>query len=171
MRKGFPLFPVLLIVVGAGLLLDRTGALPFGWWTIFWTVVAIVGMYKMVLAFRNPAQGRMVWGTILFFLGLYCVMEDSGVLMLPGGTQFPALLAVVGLGFLLALARQPGQWHLAIPAAALLGAGALMIGAEWNYLPRWMVLDLIRQWWPAALVLLGAALLLNSRTETKSSAQ
>lgn len=171
MRKGFPLLPVLLIIVGAALLLDRTGVLAFGWWTIFWAVVALLGMYKMVEAFRTPSRGRMVWGTILFFVGLYCVLEDLAVLILPGGMLFPALLAIVGLGFLLALLRQPREWHLAVPAVALLGIGALMLCAELNYLPRWLVIDLIRQWWPAALVLLGAALLLNNRTETKSSAQ
>lgn len=171
MRKGFPLLPVLLIIVGAALLLDRTGVLAFGWWTVFWAVVALLGMYRMVQAFRTPSRGRMVWGTILFFVGLYCVLEDLGALILPGGMLFPALLAVVGLGFLLALLRQPREWHLAVPAVALLGTGALMLCAELNYLPRWLVVDLIRQWWPAALVLLGAALLLNSRTETKSSAQ
>ncbi len=171
MRKDFPLLPVLLIVIGGGLLLDRTGVLAFGWWTVVWAVVATLGLHKIIQAFLVPARGRMVWGTTLFFVGLYFVLEDLGFLVLPGGMLFPGLLAVVGLGFLLALLRQPGEWHLAVPAVVLLGTGALMISAELNYLARGMVLDLVRQWWPAALVLFGAALLLNGRTQTKSSAQ
>lgn len=171
MRKGFPLFPVILIAVGTGMLLDRTDVLTFGWWTIFWAVIAVVGLYKMAQAFRFPSRGGMVWGTTLFFVGLYNVLEDFGAVILPGGTLFPALLAVVGLGFLLALARQPKEWHLAVPALVLLGIGTLMILAEMDYIGRWLVTDLVKQWWPAALVLFGAALLLNRGVGRKSSAQ
>ena len=170
MRKGFPLFPVLLIVVGAAMLLDRTGVLGFGWWTIFWAVVAVLGLYRMYQAFRVPAKGGMVWGTALFFAGLYNVLEDFGAVGLPGGTLFPLFLAVVGLGFLLAFLRQPREWHLAVPAAVLLGLGTIMVLAEMEYIARWMVIDLVRQWWPAALVLFGAALLLNRGIERKSPA-
>ncbi len=170
-RKGFPLLPILLILVGAAMLLDRTRVLTFGWWTILWALIAILGLYKMSRAFQFPVEGGMVWGTTLFFVGLYTVLEDFGVAVLPGGTQFPALLAVVGFGFLLALLRQPREWHLAIPAAVLLGIGAVMIMGEMQYLGHWVVLDTVRQWWPAALVLFGVALILNRGVAGKSSPQ
>jgi hypothetical protein len=171
MRKGFALFPVLLILVGAALLLDRAHVLSFGWWSIFWAVVTVLGAHKMYLAFRSPAERGMVWGTMLFFVGLYNVLEDFNVLLLPGGTLFPAFLVVVGLGFFLALLRQPREWHLAVPALAFLGIGTVMVLAEIDYLGRWAVLDMIRQWWPIALVLFGAALLLNCGIGRRPSAQ
>ena len=113
----------------------------------------------------------MVVGTILFFVGLYLVLEDLHVLLFPGGTLFPLFLVVVGLGFFLALLRQPHEWHLAVPALCFLGVGAVMVLAEIDYLGRWAVLDMIRQWWPLALVLFGAALLLNRGAGRNPSAQ
>ena len=64
------------------MLLDRTRVLTFGWWTILWAVIAILGLFKMSRAFQFPAEGGMVWGTTLFFVGLYTVLEDFGVTVL-----------------------------------------------------------------------------------------
>ena len=79
------------------------------------------------------------------------------------------LLVVVGCGFLLSFLRQWREWHLAVPAVAFLGIGGVMLLAEFGYLGRWMVLDAIRQWWPLALVLFGAALLMNRGTARRPS--
>jgi hypothetical protein len=171
MKKGFPLFPVLLILVGGALLLDRADVLSFGWWSIFWAVIAVAGAHKMYRAILSPAEGGMVMGTVMFFVGLYVVLEDLRLLQLPGGTLFPLFLVVVGFGFLLALLRQPREWHLAVPSIALLGIGGVMVLAEIGYLGRWMVLEAVREWWPLALVLFGAALLFNRGAGRRPSAQ
>jgi hypothetical protein len=171
MRKGFPLFAVLLIVVGMALLLDRSNVLAFGWWTIFWAVIAVAGAFKIYHAFRWPSEGGMVWGSIFFFVGLYNVLEDFTIVLLPDGALFPAFLVVAGFGFLLALLRQPREWHLAVPAVVLLGFGTIMVLAETGRMGQWFVMDMIRQWWPLALVLFGAALLLNRGVARKPSAQ
>jgi hypothetical protein len=112
----------------------------------------------------------MVWGSIFFFVGLYNVLEDFNIVLLPGGALFPAFLVVVGFGFLLALLRQPREWHLAVPAVVLLGFGTIMVLAETGRLGGWFLIDMFRQWWPLALVLFGAALLLNRGVARKPSA-
>lgn len=169
MGKHFPLFPVLLILVGALLLLDRLDILAFGWWSLLWGVIAMVGAYKVAAGLRSPGRGGIVWGTIWFFVGLYFVLDEANLIRLPGGAEFPLLLVVVGCGFLLSFLRQWREWHLAVPAVAFLGIGGVMLLAEFGYLGRWMVLDAIRQWWPLALVLFGAALLMNRGTARRPS--
>jgi hypothetical protein len=169
MRKAFPFIPILLIVIGATMLLDRAHVLAFGWWLILWTLITLSGAYKMYRGFLIPREGGIVWGTIWFFVGLYFVLDELAMIALPGGTLFPAFLVVVGLGFLLALLRQPREWHLAIPALGLLVTGSLMVLAEIDYLGRSVALEVIRQWWPVILVLFGAALLLNRGVARKSA--
>lgn len=161
MRNRFPLFAVLLIVVGAVLLLDRSRVINFGWPLIAWLIIAVLGGYKLYNGFLFPRAARIFWGTVFFLVGLYNVLWEIGILELPGGTLLPAFLAVAGLGFLLAFIRQPHEWHLAVPAIALLGAGFLMVFAELEYVGRWAVIDGLMQWWPIALILFGGSLLLN----------
>jgi hypothetical protein len=162
MKKSFPFFAVLLILAGALMLLERAGVLDFGWVGLFWTALALLGAAKLVQGFRNPSGEGIVWGTIFFCVGTYQVMSEGGMFDLPGGMLFPAFLVIIGFGFLLALIRRPRDWHLAIPALVLLGLGWAMILAELELLERWQVIDGIRTWWPAGLVLFGVALLLNS---------
>ena len=45
----------------------------------------------------------------------------------------------------------------------LLGTGSVTICAEIGILERWEIVDTIHMWWPAALILFGGALLLNSK--------
>jgi hypothetical protein len=171
MRKGFPLVAVLLIIVGAVMLLDKTRVVYFGWSLIFWLVITVLGGYKVYYGFRFPLAGRIFWGTVFFLVGLYNVLWEIGMLELPGGMLLPAFLAVAGLGFLLAFIRQPKEWHLAVPAIALLGVGFLMIFVELEYVGRWVVTDTIKQWWPVALILFGGSLLLNKGIGRRQSLQ
>ena len=162
MKKEFPFFAVLLILVGTLMLLERVDYLEFGWMSILWSALALLGVVKLVRGFRNPSGEGIVWGTVFFFVGTYQLLSEGGVFDLPSGTPFPALLAVIGFEFLLALIRKPREWHLVVPAVILIGLGSAMILAEMGILERWEVIEGIHAWWPAALVLFGAALLLNS---------
>lgn len=163
MKKDFPFFAVLLILVGSFMLLERAGYLDFGWLSLIWCAMALIGGVKLVRGFQNPTGEGLVWGTIFFCVGSYQLLSDGGMFELPAGTPFPALLSVIGLGFLLALIRRPREWHLAVPAIVLLGLGSAMILAEMGMLERWDLAEGVRIWWPAALVLFGGALLLNSK--------
>ncbi len=163
MKKDFPFLAVLLILVGAFMLLERVGVVDFGWMSLLWCALALLGGIKLVRGFQDPKGEGIVWGTIFLFVGTYQLLNDGGLFELPAGTPFPALVAVVGLGFLFALIRKPREWHLAIPAVVLLGVGSVTICAEMGMLERWEIVDGIHTWWPAALVLFGGALLLNSK--------
>jgi hypothetical protein len=164
MNRRVPFVALGLILVGVLLLLDRAHVVNFGGWAVLWGVVGLYGAYRIVEGFRSPDKGGIVWGTLLLCVGLYQLLEEVGVIALPGGMLLPALLVVVGTGVLLAVARRPSEWHLAIPALLLIGAGVAMVLAEMDLLDRWEILDLFQTWWPAALILFGAALILNRST-------
>jgi hypothetical protein len=164
MKRHVPFVAVGLILVGVLLLLDRTRVVDFGWWAVFWGAVGLYGAYRIVGGFRSPNKGGIVWGTVLLSVGLYQVLGDIGLVSIPGGMLFPAFLAVVGTGVMLLVVRRPSDWHLAVPALLLLGVGSAMILAEMDLLDRWEILGLFHTWWPAALILFGAALLLNRST-------
>ena len=170
MKKDFPFFAVLLILVGTFMLLERAGYVDYGWMSVLWSALALIGAVKLVRGFRHPKGEGIVWGTIFFCVGMYQLLNEGGVFELPVGTAVPAFLAVIGLGFLLALIRHPREWHLAVPAFVLLGVGSAMILVEMGMLERWEIVENVRVWWPAALVLFGGALLLNSKESNAEQA-
>jgi hypothetical protein len=169
MHKGFPLFAVLLILIGALMLLDRSHVVEFGWTMVLWTLLAVLGGYKLVSGFRPSGGGSIFWGTVFLAVGCYGVLGELELFALPGGTLFPSLLIVMGIGALLMVLRRPREWHVAVLALLLLLCGAAMLLAEGGYLTRPMVLDLLKQWWPVALIVFGAALLLNGRERERET--
>jgi hypothetical protein len=171
MRKGFPLFAVLLILLGSLMLLDRAGVVTFGWILIFWLILTVLGGFKIGRGFNSGSSGEVFWGAVFFLVGLYNVCADLGILYLPGGFLLPGFLIVMGMGFLLGVIAQPHEWHLLVPALFFLFVGGVMALAEMNLQRPWEILDGIRQWWPLGLVLFGAALLLNRGTHKLENPQ
>jgi hypothetical protein len=171
MRKGFPLFAVLLILLGSFMLLDRAGVVTFGWLLVFWLIVTVFGGFKIVRGMSSASIGEVFWGTVFFFVGFYNVASDVGILYLPGGVLFPAFLLVMGLGLLLGFVSQPREWHLLVPALIFTFVGGLMTLAEMELLGPWTAIDTIKQWWPVGLILFGAALLLNAGARHQRSTQ
>ena len=164
-------FGAALVLVGAALLLDRTGVVSLGWHGVFWGAVAVFGAVKVVNCFvlrkaAPDAKGHcgIFWGTLLFLFGLYNLLEDLGAFEVHSYFGFPVLFVMVGLAFLAVFVSRPRDWHVLIPACLFIGVGAVMIVAELGMLDRWEIQDAVRSYWPIALILFGGALLLNRRS-------
>ena len=149
-----------LIVAGAFMLLARIHVLYFNWHILFWAVVALLGLYKLVDGFLHHGRG-VFFGTGVAAVGTYEVLKHYEFVYIPSYLVFPSLIILAGVGFLLTFAAVPRRWHLIIPSVTLIGLGAVLLLAEEGYFSRWEVIDSVHTWWPAALILFGVALLLN----------
>ncbi len=165
MFAKFPWFGVALIVIGLALLLDRVGILALGWHAVFWGLVIALGLFKIFRGFSvAPAGGRArFWGTELFLLGLYFFLDNTEILEIPGYLVPSFILLAIGLGFVLVFLGNLREWHVLIPAVFSCAFGTLILLAEFEYLSEWDVKMAIRNYWPIALILFGASLLLNRR--------
>ncbi len=164
MCQRFPFFGLLLILVGAVMLLDRTGVISLGWHSVFWGLVTLLGAYKLYAGFADPAREGIFWGTLFFFVGAYNFLNDLDLLEFSSSLLLPLFLIVMGVGFLLKFFRHLHDWHLIVPALFFVGLGAAMVLSELGTVGRWEVLGAIKAYWPVALILFGAALLLNRKT-------
>lgn len=164
MYQRFPFFGVLLILVGAVMLLDRTGIISMGWHSVFWGLVTLLGAYKVSAGFTGPARGGIFWGTVFFCVGAYNFLNDLDLLEISSSLLLPLFLIVMGVGFLLMFFRHVHDWHLIVPALFFAGLGTAMVLSELGTVGRWEVLGAIKAYWPVALILFGAALLLNRNT-------
>jgi hypothetical protein len=167
--KNIPWFGVGLIVVGVAMMLDRFNILSFGWWAVIWSLIAVSGIMKAVHGFSNKRSGRVFWGTFLFLLGTYGLLRDIDVIELRSYWWLPAMILIVGFSLMMMYMSTPKEWHLLIPALVLLGTGAAMVLTEFGYFYRYDVVEAIRRYWPAALILFGLSLVLRGRFSSSKS--
>jgi hypothetical protein len=148
-------FGVLLVAVGAVLLATRyvrIGSAPL--WLLG------LGIAFSLIAILGRSYASLVAGMILLGVGAGMVLESRGVGGMPRSSWIPLCLAVGFLGiWLLGLVLQlQKHWWPLIPAVALaIYGGAGLIGRLPVKLAA-MVLD----WWPLALVLVGAVLVFRA---------
>ena len=151
---------IALIVVGAAMLLDHLHFFALSWWLVFWATVTVVSAVMLIRNARRR-EGGIFWLTILFFFALYKTLRQMGALEIHEEWGFPLLLVIGGIGIGIVVAAHPQRWHLLVPALALIAAGGAMLLAEFNVLSVWEVRSAVSSYWPVAVLLFGAAMLLN----------
>jgi len=161
-----PWFGFGLIVVGAVLLLHQFHVLPISWHDVWWGAVCIVGCVLIVRGFAEKGKG-MFLGVCAVGIGGYQLLEEYTSVYIPHYLVLPSLMILAGVGILFLYFTALNKWHLLVPSLLLIGLGCLIIFAEEGYLDRWELIDLLRTWWPAALVLFGAAMLLNQLRQNR----
>ena len=159
-------FGVGLVVIGALLLLSRMDLLTLDGRTLLWGAVMVLGLYRLVVGFMEGGRGVFL-GAAVAAVGGYQLLRHYHAAYIPPYLMIPSIMVLAGAAIFLSFMASPRRWHLLIPSVVLAGFGTLMILAEEGALDRWDVIDFVHTWWPAALVLFGAALLLSRWTELR----
>jgi hypothetical protein len=143
------------------MLLDHLHILTMSWWLMFWASVAAGSAIVLV---RNSQQkrGGVFWLTVLFFFALYKTLRLLGALEFHESMGLPLLVVIAGIGLVVVVVTHPVRWHMLVPAVALIGVGGAMVLAELDVLSAWDVRIAVSNYWPVAVILFGAAMLLNS---------
>ena len=161
--KSHPVgFGIVLIVVGLAMLLDHLDILAMSWWLIFWASVAVGSAVVLVRNSRHK-QGGVFWLTVLFFFALYKTLRLLGALEFHESMGLPLLMVIAGIGLVAVVVTHPVRWHLLVPAVILIGVGGAMVLAEMDVFTALDVRTAVNNYWPVAVILFGAAMLLNSR--------
>ena len=163
MTSRIPWFAVSLIVVGAAMLLDRFNVISLAWPLALWGLVALFGAHRVISGFSAQRRGKVFWGSLLFLFGLYRIFHRLDLVEADHYLFFPTLMLIVGLSFLATYIAAPKEWHLLVPALIFVGFGGTLLLSEYGYFDRWEVMWMIRRYWPLALIVFGALLLLRRR--------
>lgn len=160
-------FPALLILIGAAMLLERFHVLWIGWPAVLWTLVTVGGGVKLYNGLVLKSRGGVFWGLFWFVLGGACLLRSCDVLWLDPGIMVSGLFLVSGAGLLLAFLVSPRDWYLLVPAACFLIVGGAILSTELGVWATWEVAPVVNRWWPAGLVLSGAALIVNTALSSR----
>ena len=165
-----PVLGIVLVVIGAALLLRqlrivRVDAATF----VFFGLIAYGGT-MIVRSYVMNIRQSLFFGSLCFFsgvllvLGKYDVVENSPFIYVPG------FLIVFGLAFLMLFVFNFSDYHLLVPALIFIGIGVAFMLTEVGYWYVSDVKDVIRMYWPVALILFGGLILLKRSSSANRQA-
>jgi hypothetical protein len=162
---------IILIVAGAGMLLNRFDVIRLSMEDALWVLAVAGGAVMVYRGFSRPgpASGKIFWGTVLLFVGALQLADRWMPEGLDPGIEGPLYLAAPAVGWVLVAIKSPREWHVLIPAVALLGLALAMYMTEIGTLTRSEVMDTVGMYWPVALVAFGVAMILTGWRKSQPS--
>ncbi len=155
---------IFLIAFGALLLLRKFDVIDLQVREVIWPSLALFGLIVAGRGLFDGVKWKVFWGTVLFLYSIFFFVRSLDRYDIPFQMVFPATFLVFGVVFVMLFVNRPAEWYFLVPALLLLGVGASMMLTEYGYWYGWELRDAISRWWPLALVLMGAGMLLRRKT-------
>lgn len=157
--KGLPIFPVFLIFLGVGLLLNRLSFLQYNWKTIFWICLCAVSLVGLIQALYLHKRNSVFWSSFIFFLSAVIVIHRLQILDLDFW-NFPATASLIlGLSFLVLYLSEPKMFGNFILFLLFGSYGILYYLWWWNIIYWYDFKHLLKTYWPVLIILWGISLM------------
>ncbi len=162
---------IALIIIGAGLLLGRLDLVSLSMGDALWLVAAVGGGVMLYRGFaaQGSGSGKIFWGTAFLAVGALQLADRWMPMGIDPGVEGPLYLAVPAVAWILVVIKSPREWHVLVPAVALLGLALAMYMTEIGTLTRGEVMDTVGRYWPVALVAFGVAMILTGWGKSQTS--
>ena len=161
--SGLPIFGVFLILLGAGLVLNKLHVFHYSWGIIFWVCLGVVGVVAVVQAFITRRRGVVFWGSLLFFVSVIMIAHRF-VLIDFAPWDVPATFALaLGLSFLMLFFYDPRRLGVLIPVLFFGGYGVLYYLWWWDVIDWFEMRHYVSTYWPVFVILWGFSLIFRRR--------
>jgi uncharacterized membrane protein HdeD (DUF308 family) len=161
--KGFSVFGIFLILMGAGLLLNRFHLIPYDGHVIIWIALACVGIFAVVQAFINKRRGAVFFGSLIFFVSVAEIIHRFRWIQYGPWDWMAVFSLALGLAFVMLFLYEPRRFGSLVPALFFIGYGVLYFLWWWDYIDWFDMQYYLRTYWPVLLVLWGISLLFRKR--------
>ena len=162
---------IALIIIGAGLLLARLNLVSLSTGDVLWLLAVVGGGVMLYRGFarQEPGSGKIFWGTVFLAVGALHLADRWMPMGIDPGVEGPLYIAVPAVAWILVVIKSPREWHVLVPAAALLGLALAMYLTEIGTLTRGDGTATVGQYWPVALVAFGLAIILTGWGKRQTS--
>lgn len=160
-----PILGIFLVVLGTGLLLNQLNVVNIDGKTLLLFGLVAYGGAMVIRSFTLNIRQSLFLGSLCFYSGLllllgkYDLVESSAYIYVPG------FLIVFGMAFLMLFIYNIRDVHLLVPAFIFIAIGVAFMMTEIGYWYVSDVKDVIRMYWPLALILFGGLLLLKRNSK------
>jgi hypothetical protein len=158
-----PIFGIILVVVGTGLLLRQMDILRIDGKSMLLFGFIAYGAAMIIRSFLMNIRQSLFLGSVCFFLGILSLLgqyewiEPTAYVMVPGA------LISFGLSFLMLFLFNFKDFHLLLPSVIFIGLGVAFMMTEIGYLYPSDVKEAISRFWPVALILFGILMLFRRK--------
>lgn len=161
--SGISVFGIFLILLGAGLVLNKLHFLHYGWKTILWVCLGILGLTLVIHAFVVRKRGDVFWGSLLFFSSIV-ILAHRLVIMDYAPWDFPATFSLAfGLSFLMLFFYDPKRFGVLIPVLFFGGYGVLYYLWWWDIIDWFDMKHYLHTYWPVLVILWGLSMIFQRR--------
>jgi hypothetical protein len=161
--SGISVFGIFLILLGAGLILNKLHFLHYGWKTILWACLGIFGLAVVIHAFANRKRGNVFWGSLLFFVSI-SVLVHRLIILDSASLDFPATFSIaLGLSFIMLFFYDPRRFGVLIPALFFGSYGVLYYLWWWDIIDWFDMKHYLFTYWPILIILWGLSLIFQRR--------
>ena len=165
-----PVLGIVLVVIGAALLLRQLRIVHVDAPTFVFFGLIAYGGTMIVRSYLMNIRQALFFGSLCFFSGVLLVMGKYDVIENSPFIYVPGFLIVFGLAFLMLFVFNFRDYHLLVPALIFIGIGVAFMMTEVGYWYVSDVKDVIRMYWPAALILFGGLMLLKRSSSANKQA-
>ena len=162
-RQRFPWIGLLLVIVGVVLLLNRLTYIDVRFSQVLWPCLALLGIFQVGQGFSRSRSGQIFGGTVLFLYALFFFLRTIDNVDFHGYMFFPATFLIFGIAFFMIFLNTMREWLFLVPSFVLIFVGATFFLSEMGYIDSWDAWHLARTYWPAALIVVGVAIILRRR--------
>lgn len=162
---------VILIAVGIILLMDRIGMLDLSFWNIVTGIIILYGATLVIRSFNTGDRSKVFWGTTLFLLGLFFILDSMNMITTRYPVFVPAIFLILGFSFFMMYVYNVRDWHLLIPTLFFVAIGGLIIAEELSLFYAYRIEYYLLKFWPVLLIVFGLGLLLKSRRRSQSKTE
>jgi hypothetical protein len=161
--SGLPILGVFLILLGAGLILNKLQVFLHSWGIILWVCLSVVGVVTVVQAFIARRRGVVFWGSLLFFVSVTMIAHRF-VLIDFAPWDVPATFALaLGLSFLMLFFYDPRRHGVLVPVLFFGGYGVLYYLWWWDVIDWFEMRHYLFTYWPVFVILWGLSLIFRRR--------
>jgi hypothetical protein len=158
------LLGLFLIAFGLLILLKKFHVIDLHTAEVIWPLIALMGLFITGRGLIDNRKGKIIGGTVLFLYSIFFLLRSMNAFSVPIDMIVPASFLIFGIVLVMLFVNKPAEWYFLVPGLLLLALGSSMMLTEYGYWYGWEVREFIRTWWPAALVLVGAGMILRHRS-------
>jgi hypothetical protein len=161
--KGFSMFGIFLILLGAGLILSKLNLLHYTWGIILWVCLCIAGLAATIQAFITRRRGVVFWGSFLFFSSIAMLVHRIEFLNF-APWDIPATFSLaLGISFLVLFFYEPRRFGVLVPVLLFSGYGVLYYLWWWDVIDWFEMKHYVHIFWPILIILWGISLIFRRK--------